>query len=138
MGENAEPIEVQEEGIKELSHLRILLLMAGVIIIGSILGFIYLSNQFGIGVLLGGALSFGNYYWLKYSLKNVFEKAVVGEKTRFLGSKYILRYLVFGLVILTIYLTKTVDIVAVILGLASFAFAVIIEGIIRIFTSFNK
>jgi hypothetical protein len=45
---------------------------------------------------------------------------------------------IFGLILLIIFLSKAVSIVAVILGLASFAFAVVVEGIIRIFKSFNK
>jgi hypothetical protein len=138
MGEKVESIEGKNEGIKELSNRRILFLMALVILVGSILGFIFVSNQFGFGALLGGILAFANYYWLKVSLKSVFAKAVSGERTRFLAGKYILRYLIFGLVLMFIYLSAAVDVIAVILGLASFALAVVVEGIINIFTSFNK
>ena len=108
--------------------------MAVVAVLFSVLGLILNSPLFGLGILLGGILSFLNYYWLKFSLKKVFEVAGSGEKPRLAGGHYILRYLVFGLVLALIYLTKVIPIVAVILGLASFAFAIIVEGIIRIFS----
>ncbi len=138
MSGETEPLEYENESIQTISHLRILILMAFVAVIGSIFGFVFISWQFGLGVVLGGILSFVNYYWLKHSLKVVFEQAENGEQPRFSGTRYILRYFVFGLVLLIIYLTKTVSVAAVILGLGSFAFAVVIEGIIRIFTSFNR
>jgi len=47
-----------------------------------------------------------------------------------------LRYAVFGLVLAVVYLTNIVPIIAVLLGLSSFAFALTIEGFIRIFSSF--
>lgn len=139
MSEENKPIEIEtEESIKELSHMRILMLMLVVSVLGSIFGFIYISSQFGLGVILGGLLSFGNYYWLKKSLKGLIDKAIIGEKPTFLAGRYILRYLSFGLILAIIYLTKTVSMVAVILGLASFAIAIVVEGIIRLFTTFNK
>ena len=137
MSEETEPFETVKPDIKQLSHKRILLVMALVIIAETIFGFIYVSVSFGWGILIGGVLSFVNYYWLKNSLKAVFDRIVHDETPRFLATKYILRYVAFGTVLAIIYLTKTVPIVAVILGLASFALAIVIEGIIRIFKTHN-
>jgi hypothetical protein len=138
MSEEKESFKTEPANIKTLSHRRILCLMAIVAVLFSIYGFIYVSTPFGLGVILGGILSFINYYWLKHSLRVVFEQAERDEQPRFSGTRYILRYFVFGLLLATIYLTKTVSVVAVILGLASFAFAIVIEGMIRLFSSFNK
>ena len=112
--------------------------MALVTVVSSLLGLVVESWVFGFGIFFGGLLSFLNYYWLKFSLKKVFEIAAEGEKPSIFGAQYILRYFAFGLLMTLIYLTKTVPITAVILGLSSFAFAVVIEGILRIFTSFNN
>jgi hypothetical protein len=112
--------------------------MAVVAALGSLLGFIFVSGLFGLGVLIGGVLSFVNYYWLKYSLKKIFEQAAEGEKARFLSVRYLLRYLVLGGILLIVFLTKTVPVAAVILGLASFAAAIMIEAFIRLFASFFK
>ena len=73
------------------------------------------------------------------SLKTVFDKAATGEPAGFLAGKYILRYMAFGAILTIINLTKTVPVVAVLLGLASFALAIIFEAFLRIFNSFfNK
>lgn len=139
MSEENEPIVSEQETAPQLSHRRILALMAAVGFVGSLLGFIYVDWKFGLGFLIGAGLAFVNYFWLKQSLKKIFARAVSGEKPRFLASHYILRYVGFGALLLVIYLTETVSVVGVILGLASFAFAIVIEGFIGIFTSlFNK
>jgi uncharacterized membrane protein HdeD (DUF308 family) len=139
MSEDSEHIIVDEPStVETLSHGRILFLMALVVLLGTIASLIFVSLNFGIGVLIGGVLSLVNYYWLKRSLKTVFEKAIAGDTNQFLAGKYILRYFVFGLVLALVYLTKTVPVVAVLLGLASFALAIIFEAIIRVFKSFSK
>ena len=139
MSEDSEQIiDEQPATVEILSHRRILTLMALAALLGAIAGFIFGGARFGIGVLIGGALSLVNYYWLKRSLKTVFDKAVAGETSQFLAGKYILRYLAFGAVLTVVYLTKTVPVVAVLLGLASFALAIIFEAIIRLFNSFSN
>jgi hypothetical protein len=49
--------------------------------------------------------------------------------------KYFLRYLVLGLVIAVVYIAGWVPIASLILGMAAFAFATVVEGFIRIFSS---
>ena len=139
MSEDSEQlIEEQPQAVQTLSHKRILTLMALAALLGAIAGFIFDGLSFGIGVLIGGALSLVNYYWLKRSLKLVFDKAIAGEPPQFLAGKYFLRYLTFAVVLAIVYLTKTVPIIAVLLGLASFALAIIFEAIIRLFSSFSN
>lgn len=124
--------------LKELSHNRILWLMGLVIVLGMVLSFILKSFIFGLGVLLGGVLAFINYYWLKKSLKSIFSAAENGEKPKVFGGNYILRYIVFALIIALIYVSNSIPIVAILLGLLSFAVAVMFEGVLRIFSSFIK
>lgn len=138
MGEELKPFETAEADIKTISHTRILVLMGFISIALSIYGFIAVSRSFGLGIVLGGILSFVNYFWLKHSLKVAFEQAQNDELPTFAGSKYVLRYFMFGIGLLLLYLTKAIPVTAVILGLASFAFAIVFEGIIRLFTSFKK
>jgi hypothetical protein len=114
------------------THGRILKIMAILGLFGSIAGAVFISLGFGIGILVGTGLSFGNYYWLRYSLRKVFAEAVEGEKPRLSVLRYITRYLALAAVIALIFVTGVLPIVAVILGLCSFAFAVVIDGIIRI------
>lgn len=138
MSENPEPIANEPENFVPLTHRRILIVMAATAISGVMLGLIFVSRQFGLGVLIGGILSFVNYYWLKVSLKRIFEQAVGGEKPRFLGLRYLFRYFILALILTIVFLTDEIPVVAVIAGLASFALAVVIEGFIRIILSFYK
>ncbi|HSK72413.1 MAG TPA: ATP synthase subunit I [Pyrinomonadaceae bacterium] len=136
MSENSEPIlPEQETAPPQLSHQRILAVMAIAAMVGSLLSFIFISWRFGVGVLIGGVLSLVNYYWMKRSLEKIFDRVVLQEKPRFLATRYISRYLVFGIILAIVYLTKIVPVISVILGLASFAVAIMIEGFIRIFTT---
>lgn len=121
-----------------ISHRGILYKMAAVIALGAVVGFAVVSAKSGLGVLFGGVLAFANYFWQRHSLKVIFDRAVDGKKTRFLALRYILRYVVLAAALMLIYLSQTVSIVAVIFGLSSFAIAVLVEGIISIFSSSNK
>lgn len=136
MSGNSEPL-TKDNG-QEISHRRILYKMAGVIAVGTIVGFAFVSAKAGFGVFVGGILAYANYFWQKHSLKAIFDRAVDGKKTPFLALRYILRYVVLGGVLMIIYLSHTVSIYAVIFGLSSFALAVVIEGLISIFSSNYK
>lgn len=135
MSDDTEPVIVEPRPVMPLSHQRILVIMAVLGSLGSIAGFAFVSAKFGIGVLIGSVLAFVNYYWLKRSLRGIFDKAAYGEKPKFLGSGYFLRYLVLGVLIAVIFATDVLPIVAVILGMAGFGFAVVVEGLVRIFSS---
>ena len=137
MSEDSDSIEIEPPMPAPMSHRRILWTMAAVAVIGSLAGFAYISREFGLGVLLGGVLSLINYYWLKISLKRLFDNAVAdGQKPRFLAVRYFGRYLTLGAILTVVFLTKTVPVVAMILGLSSFALAIVIEGFIRLFSTF--
>jgi hypothetical protein len=138
MGDDSEPLTTIDRPFAAISHHRILLEMAGVITVGTIAGFAFISATAGFGVLVGGVLAYANYFWQKHSLKAIFDRAVDGKKTPFLALRYVLRYVVLGGVLMIIYLSHTVSIYAVIFGLSSFAIAVVIEGLISIFSSNYK
>ncbi len=132
MGENTEPSVEQSEIATPPSHDRILVIMAVLGVAGGIAGSLFESLAFGIGIVVGTALAFVNYYWLKSSLRKIFEVARSGERPRMLAGTYFLRYLVLAVIVAIIYVTGWVPIVALILGLAGFGFAVVVEGFIRI------
>lgn len=131
MGEDIEPTGESAESAPPPTHERILWIMAFLGIAGGIAGFAFESLAFGLGILIGTGLAFANYYWLKSSLRKIFAAAQSGERPRMLAGKYFLRYIVLGSVIAVIYITGLVPVVALILGLAGFGFAVVVDGIIR-------
>ena len=49
-----------------------------------------------------------------------------------LAGKYFLRYIVLAIVVAVIYAADLLPVVALLLGLGAFGFAVVIEGLIRI------
>lgn len=135
MSDDLQPVEDQQS-IMPISHQRILVIMAVLGVLGGIAGFAFVSSSVGFGVLIGSFLAFVNYYWLKVSLKKVFDNAAAdGEKPRLLALRYFTRYLVLGCIIAIFYATEAVSIVGLILGMAGFGFAVVVEGFIRIFSS---
>jgi len=137
MSEISEPVATEENlSAPQLSHRRILWIMAVVLAIAVAFSLVYAEWNFTFGLIIGGVLAFVNYYWLKLSLKNIFDKmAAGGEKPRFLAAQYFFRYAALGAVVAVVYMTKIVPVAAVLLGLSSIAPAVVIEGLIRIFTS---
>lgn len=136
MSDDIEPAVSVEQAIVPISHGRILVIMAVIGLAGSIAGAAVVSTSFGAGVFIGSVLAFINYYWLKVSLKKIFDRAVeIGERPRLLGLKYFARYIVLGGVVAIIYATGTVSVVGVILGMGIFGFAVVIEGTLRIFSN---
>jgi hypothetical protein len=140
MSEISEPVEANEKKPPpNLSHARILWIMAGVLIFGIALSLVYGTREFTLGLIIGGALAFVNYYWLRRTLRNLFDRITsTGEKPQFLAVRYFGRYAALGAVLMLVYVTRIASIVAVLLGLSAFAFAIVVEGFIRIFTSQNS
>lgn len=133
MGENIDPL-IADGGVRPLSHRSILVVMALVVIAGTILGFALQGTRFGVGILFGGVLAFANYIWLDRSTRAIFDSSAVNS-TGWLAAKYILRYVAIGAVLLLIYLTGVVPVTAVVAGLGAFALAVVIQGLRNIFKS---
>ena len=132
---NSETVDADNVKVTPPSHDRILVIMAALGVLGTIAGIIFHSVSFGIGILVGIALAFGNYYWLRYSLKKVFAEAAEGEKPRISAIRYILRYFTLAAVIAIVFAVGILPVVPVILGMGGFGFAVVVDGVIRIFQS---
>ena len=132
MSDSTEPVAGESQPSATISNRRLLVEMVEITLVVSVTGLMAASGRFFAGVLFGGALALVNFLWLDRSLAVVFKAATEGVKRRFLAVRHILRYVVIGVVLLGIYLTDALPVVAVIIGLASFAFAVVFDGIISI------
>jgi len=126
---------VGQEAVPTVTNSRILIILAFIGIIGTLFCSFYLSIRFGLGIFFGTAVAFANYYWLRYTLQSIFSITADGEKPRFSLLKFLGRYLALGVLIAIVYITKVVPIESFIFGAAGIAFAVMIEGFIRIFTN---
>ena len=132
MSDSTKPVAGESQPSATISNRRLLVEMVVITLVVSVTGLMAASGRFFAGVLFGGALALVNFLWLDRSLAAVFKAATEGVKPQFLAVRYILRYVVIGVVLLGIYLTDALPVVAVIIGLASFAFAVVFDGIISI------
>lgn len=133
MVESTEPVAQSGQTTGTISHRRLLIEMIAITLVISVIGLVASSGRFFAGVLIGGTLSVINFLWLERSLGAVFRAAVEGIRPSLLAIRYFLRYVLIALVLFGIYLTGAIPMVAVILGLASFGFAVVFEGITSIF-----
>ncbi len=132
--------ETFEQEAPKLSHRRILILMAAVIVVGTLFGFVFKSPRFGFGFLIGGVLAEVNYYWLKSVVGGIFEKAIRdGQRPKLLIARFLMRYVFLASAVALLYFVDAVEFAAVIAGLVSLAVAVTIEGIVRMFLiAFNR
>lgn len=134
-----DPASVEgSEAVPSLSNSRILVIMAVIGIVGSLVCSFYVSPLFGFGLFFGTAAAFANYLWMSRSLSHLFAAAAEDEKPKLSPLRFVGRYFAAGVLIAVVYLTKVVPITAFLLGLAAIAFAVMIEGFIRIFTTIFK
>jgi len=117
---------------------RIVWLLVGLMVIGAVTGAVLKSGIFGVGILVGGVLSIVNYIWLRSSVRVLLSGVDEGARPRFLAVRYLSRYLTFGAVLVVIYLTEAFPMISVLIGLAGFAFAIVIEGLRSIVMSFNR
>ena len=80
------------------------------------------------GLFLGGVLSLFNYHWLGTSIAAVFNVEVAGKRPRIRASRFIVRYLLIGVIIFTAYQMNVISLPATIAGLTSFVVALFAEA----------
>lgn len=135
MSDEPEPVGDGQQLTTPPRNERILMILAVLSVGGSIAGAALVSARFGLSLLVGCVLAFVNYYWMQHSLRKIFSTAADGKKPSFLGAGYFIRYLVLGCVVAFFYVTELLPISGILVGMAGFGFAVLIEGFIRVFKS---
>ena len=80
------------------------------------------------GLLLGGLLSILNYRWLHSSVTAVLSIGLSSQRPRLGASRFLLRYLVVGAVIVTAYNLQIISLPATLAGLCSFVPALFVEA----------
>src|SRR5688572_18541424 len=121
MGDDLEPLTTGDSA-HEISNREIIIMMTFLIVVISIIAMLFAGIRFGIGVFFGGLLALANYRWLDQSTRALLVPDAVGT-TGILASKYILRYVLIGLVLLGVYAVDLFPVTSVLLGLGSFSFA---------------
>ena len=116
-----------------LSETRLLATMCAVLIFFVAASLFLWNLDVTVGLILGGALSFLNYYWLKKSLRSLFDRVTDGTGGGFSASFYIFRYAVIGVVIAAAAKLHLASVAAMLVGLLSFAFAILLEAVIQLY-----
>ena len=80
------------------------------------------------GLFLGGVLSLFNYHWLETSITAAFNVKGAGKRPHIKASRFIIRYLLIGAIVLAAYKLNVVSLPATILGLTSFVVALFAEA----------
>ena len=138
MDDGPDPSVNEHQSPPSVSHRRLLIWMLVVIAAGAVLGSIFANYKFGIGVMVGGAASFANYFWQRNSTRAIFDAAIAGRPPVMLGARYLLRYVAIGTFAAFFYYTSLLPVAAIILGLSAFALAIVVEGITSIFRTNNR
>lgn len=114
---------------------RILIIMAVLLVVAVIASLFYATWQETLGLIIGGALSFVNFYWLRSSLGRMLGLAAAGnaEPTAVWLVKYNVRFMSMLLIVIGVYLTGMVSLLAIFGGLLAMAMAIMIEGFIQLF-----
>ncbi len=135
MGDDLEPTTAAAASPEPISHTRVLVLMALIGIAGSAALFFFDSAYFASGFLIGSALAFVNYFWLKRTIAAAFAGIGTPTPPRLSAFAYVLRYAAMAAAVAILYGFDAVSMTGLFLGLAIFGPAVAIEGLIRIFTT---
>lgn len=93
-----------------------------------ILSFLFLSDRFTLGVLLGGLISIANFHWLSRDLRGSFMKYADRAKP-FMMVKYYIRFIVTGIVLFFVITRAPVDVFGLLLGLSLVMINVIVTVI---------
>ena len=108
---------------------RIFNVMAVAVTIAAIVSLPFAPWRITTGLLLGGALSLLNHYWLRSSTASAFSVIAHGAKPKLSIVTYILRYLIITSVVFLAYKLNLVSLAATIAGLCSFVVALFAEAV---------
>lgn len=119
-----------------LSERRLFQLMFVAIAVAVVWSLIFAAWRTTTGLALGGALSLLNHHWLRTFIAGVFNRAATaGARPHISVPLYVLRYFIGGGIIAAAVMFDSVSIVAVLVGLCSFAAALVLEGLIQIYVA---
>jgi hypothetical protein len=81
------------------------------------------------GLLVGGLLALFSHRWLKRSAAAAIELSIGGAVPQLQLAQFILRYVVIGALVFSLYQLNLLSLPAVLAGLASFVVAIFVEAL---------
>lgn len=81
------------------------------------------------GLLIGGLLALFNHRWLKSSAAAAIELSIGGATPRLRLAQFLLRYIVIGALVFSLYQLDLLSLPAVLVGLSTFVVAIFVEAL---------
>jgi hypothetical protein len=81
------------------------------------------------GLLVGGLLALFSHHWLKSSVAAAIQLSIGGATPRLRLAQFLLRYLVIGALVFSLYQFNLLSLPAVFVGMSSFVVAIFVEAI---------
>ncbi len=81
-----------------------------------------------VGLAVGGLLALFSHRWLKSSAAAAIEMSIGGATPRLRLAQFLLRYLVIGALVFSLYQLDVLSLPAVLAGMASFVVAIFVEA----------
>jgi hypothetical protein len=130
MSKKANPVtlEVQEAGANAALEARIIRTMALAVALAVVIAGLFFPWRVTSGLALGGVLSLLNHHWLRSSVSALIMANATNQRVGHSAYRYLLRYLVVGVVVYGAYRLGLVALPATILGLCSFVVALFAEA----------
>ncbi len=98
-----------------------------------VLSLILADLKFMCGIIVGGSLAMFNFHLLQNSVRGLFQ-----TQSNSFAVKFFLRYVIIGLVIWLFFYLEIVSITSVLLGLSSFAVALMLEATVQFYFVITK
>ena len=96
-----------------------------------VLGFVFLSYDFALGILVGGLISIANFHWLSRDLARLFQQFSDTVKPKqYVLVRYFMRFIVTGVVLFFVITQMPVSVIGLILGLSIVVVSVILTVLI--------
>ena len=121
---------------KQLVSEKRLLFLTALVLSCLILGSLRFDDwRVTTGVIVGGLLSFLNLLWLKKSTSSLLAEATGDNDgaNGFDSALYVLRYAIIAMIVALCAMFKLISVAAALVGLLSFAFAILLEAIIQFY-----
>ncbi len=109
-------------------EIRLFRVMIVSVIAASLISLVFAPWRVSFGLMLGGGLSLLNYHWLRISVGAIFNIDHALQRPRVRISRYILRYLLVGVLVFWAYQLRLVSLAATVAGLCAFVPALFAEA----------
>ena len=138
MSDNSEPLASVEDTESESLVRRLRWFMIGSVTVAIIISLFLANWSFITGLAIGGILSLINFNWLQSSVSGLFKLALTGTAPKFPVFKYVLRFVLIGIIVALAKWFETVSVIGILLGLCSLVAALMLEALIQLYLHFSK